>query len=444
MARLPLRSLGQWLARVVTQPRSELDRWQRAVRFAYDLGRFGAKQLRYDRAPQMAAALAFRSLFALLPVLVVATIVVRSVIGIDEFMRVVDQLLSAAHLADLQIVLPGRNGHSESLQQWLDTLIGEAASVNLVAVGWVGLVILAYGAISLMVTIENAFNLIYRAPEGRSWTRRVPLYWFVLTMAPVAMGLAAYVNHRFELWIASVDAWQFVLAMARLVWSCFFGWLVLLGTYVMIPNTRVEIRPALVGSFVTVVLFHAGVRSLGAYLQNAFTISQLYGSLGLIPLFMFWVYVMWLILLFGLEVSAILQMLQGRRFAEIEQRPADHLMVDPAIVVTIASLVARNFVHGQTTTAQAIRETTLLPSSLVDRILQALIHRGIFHAVDDEGSAVTVARPLEQISVEQLLEIGFELADMQHEVGPGTFMEQLRAAQREKARAVTLADLVES
>ena len=50
-----------WLKRVVTQPLQELDRWQMAARFAYDLGRFGAHQLRQDRAQDMAAALAFRT-----------------------------------------------------------------------------------------------------------------------------------------------------------------------------------------------------------------------------------------------------------------------------------------------------------------------------------------------------------------------------------------------
>ena len=61
------------LLRIITQPRSELTRWQRAARFTYDLGRTGAQQLRRDRASQMAAALAYRTLFSLLPILAVGT-----------------------------------------------------------------------------------------------------------------------------------------------------------------------------------------------------------------------------------------------------------------------------------------------------------------------------------------------------------------------------------
>ena len=110
----------RWLKRVVTQPRDELSRWQRATRFGYDLGKFGARQLRYDRAPQMAAALAFRALFGLVPVLIVATVVVRALIGIEEFLDLVNESLSWAHLDDVTILLPsGTEAQSQSLSQWL-------------------------------------------------------------------------------------------------------------------------------------------------------------------------------------------------------------------------------------------------------------------------------------------------------------------------------------
>ena len=53
------------LRRAINEPFRELNRWQRAARFTYDLGRYGARQLKEDRAPQMASALAFRTLFGL-------------------------------------------------------------------------------------------------------------------------------------------------------------------------------------------------------------------------------------------------------------------------------------------------------------------------------------------------------------------------------------------
>ena len=66
-----------WLRQAVTEPQRNLDEFQRRVRDAFEIGRFSLRHLAQDRAPQMAAALAFRTLFGILPVLVVATIAAR-------------------------------------------------------------------------------------------------------------------------------------------------------------------------------------------------------------------------------------------------------------------------------------------------------------------------------------------------------------------------------
>ena len=79
-----IQSVLEWLRRVALEPQSELTRWQRAARFCYDLGRFGARQLRQDRAAQMAAALSFRTLFGILPVMIVTSLVLRSMRGAER------------------------------------------------------------------------------------------------------------------------------------------------------------------------------------------------------------------------------------------------------------------------------------------------------------------------------------------------------------------------
>ncbi|GIT28217.1 MAG: hypothetical protein Ct9H300mP1_02630 [Planctomycetaceae bacterium] len=100
-----LESVLKWVRRVITQPFDELDRWQRAVRFGYELGRVGARQLRHDRAQHMAGSLSFRTLFSLLPVLVVATLLVKGMIGMNQFMAMAE--------GDACLDRPGQHpGHS--------------------------------------------------------------------------------------------------------------------------------------------------------------------------------------------------------------------------------------------------------------------------------------------------------------------------------------------
>ncbi|MEO8494654.1 MAG: YhjD/YihY/BrkB family envelope integrity protein [Planctomycetota bacterium] len=435
-----------WLRRAVTQPFEELNRWQRAARFAYDLGRYGAHQLREDRAPQMAAALAFHTLFGLAPVLVVGMILVKSVQGSNAIIQSLNEMFVAAGLDKIHVVaapqFAGEPGESAiTLAEWLENLALQLADMNLSAIGWVGLAVIVYASVGLMVTIENSFNIIYRASGGRAWSRRVPLYWFILTVSPVLIGLASYVNHQFADGIAAVGIWQWLLFTARVLWSFALEWAFMFAVYTLVPNTLVSLRPALVGAFVAAVLLMVGKHTLGAYLGSAFANNQLYGSLGLVPLFMFWVYLMWACVLFGLQVSATLQMLHGRSLDEVDHRHVRTGMIDPAAVLTVMEVVAEQFAAGKSATSQQAADMTLLPESMIASIFERLVRDGWLHRVGDRETDVTLAKPPEQISATELVELGFQMVD---EGGPectSDFVRQLRDAQRTLAAGISLATI---
>lgn len=430
----------RWLKRAVSQPREELDRWQRATLFAYDLGRFGARQLKHDRAPQMASALAFRALFGLVPVLVVATILVRSLIGIDEFLKLLGELLEWVSLDQVKVVGPAGVG-SQSLAQWLGGLVGEAAAINLTAIGWIGLVVVVYAAIGLLTTIENAFNTIYRAPHGRAWTRRVPVYWLLLTVSPLAVGLAAWLNGQFSMLQSSLTG-GWLLELLSVIWSVLFGWALMLGVYMLMPNTRVRFRPAAAGALVAVLLIEGGKRVLGTALANTFSISHLYGSLGLIPLFMFWIYLMWLVVLFGLQVSATLQMLHGRRLEEIERRRESRGLIEPAAMISVMEEVAAKFASGGAATVEHVAESLGIDEEIVLEMMRSLEDAHLVHRIEGrDEDAYCLARPAEQISAAEVIELGFRLVD-QSGVRLSSLWERLREAQRGQARERTLASLV--
>ena len=448
MWREGIRLIIGWLRRTVTQPFEELTRWQRAARFAYDLGRYGAHQLQEDRAPQMAAALAFRTLFGLAPVLVMGMILVKSVRGSRAILQSLHELCVAAGLDKIHVVPTSQfeakpDGSAITLAEWLENLAGQLANMNLSAIGWVGLAVIIYAAIGLMVTIENSFNIIYRAPGGRPWVRRVPMYWFILTVSPVLFGLASYVNNQFTDWVASVDTWQWLLFTAQVLWSFGLVWLFMFAVYSLVPNTHVSLRPAFVGAFVAAVLLMAGKHTLGAYLGSAFSINQLYGSLGLVPLFMFWVYLMWAGVLFGLQVSATLQMLDGRSLDEVDHRQTRTGMIDPAAVLTIMEVAAERFVEGRPATSPQLADITSLPEPTIVRIVQRLVQDGWLHRVEDRETAFSLAKPPEQIDANELMDLGFRMVDEGGSGRSSALVQRLRDAQQTAASGISLAALID-
>ncbi|MBT8487148.1 MAG: YihY family inner membrane protein [Phycisphaerales bacterium] len=432
--------IGEWLKRVVTEPRSELTHWQSAARYTYDLGQYGTRQLARDRAPQMAAALSFRTLFALVPLLVVGTILVRAFGGLTQFQATFERFLEtiggrAAADADA-------DGATRSVSSWLLELTQEAQNINLTAVGWIGVAVLVYSTVSLMVTIESCFNSICRAPEGRGWMRRVPVYWTIVTLAPAAITLTVFVDRRFDEFIVHSISWRWALQAAPVLWSFLATTLLMFVIYKLLPNTSVRARPALVGAFVAAMLLELGKRIFGVYLDNAVGVNVLYGSLGLIPIFMLWMYVMWLVVLFGLEVAATLQVLGGRRPDEMEARERGLGLVDPASILSVMEVVAERFRRSAATTPAFVAEKTGLPERTVHPMFERLVEGGFLHRLDRDDGGFSLARPPEQVRTDELLEIGFAMVDEGRPRARQQFLDRLREAQRTLAAGATLAQLL--
>lgn len=444
-----LRNMMQWFRQAVIQPRDELDRWERAIRFAYDLARYGARQLKQDRAPQMAAALSFRTLFSLLPLLLVGTMIVRAVGGYESFQLRIAEFLSAQGLNDIFITPGDSSGEatvvpSATLADWILGLLAAAQSINLAAITWVGIGVLVYSTISLMVTIENSFNVIYRAPEGRSWARRVPVYWTVLTLGPAALAATVYLGGRFDQMLSDAGGWWSLFQAASALWNFAALWLVMFIVYKLVPNSDVAYRPAMIGAFVAALLIEIGKRSLGLYFTHAVSFGQLYGSLGLIPLFMFWVYLMWLVVLFGLEVSAALQMLGGRRLEEMKQNRNQIGFVDPASVISVVQVIALRFSQGHSSSVAYVAEQTGIPTSTLSAMLDRLQQAGVIHRVESPSGSYSLARAPDDINADDLINLGFELSSLAKGAGAASVVERMRDAQRLLASKLTVASLVKS
>ena len=219
-------------------------------------------------------------------------------------------------------------------------------------------------------------------------------------------------------------------------------WLFMVVVYVWVPNASVQFKPALIGALVAAILLEVGKRSLGAYMQNAFSVSGLYGSLGLIPVFMFWMYLMWIFVLFGLEVSAILQALRGRALETMREEELGGL-VDPAAIIPVMASISRGFESGRALGGSDVAMETGIRPEVVELMLERLELRGFLHQVDSSGGFV-LARPPEQIEAGALMDVAFELVDdAAIACTQAPMLDGLRDAQRRLAGARSLKSVSE-
>ncbi len=449
-------------SRLLQSPEQELTRWQYAARYLLTVFRHGLKQLREDRAGQMAAALAFRTLFGLVPLIAIGMVLFQAFGGAAIFEQLVRRLVEAANLTEIK--LPNTD------QSIVDFLLGLINNINqnvsFKSIGIVGLLLLGWAAIGLLTTIEKSFNTVCRAPSSRPLSRRVPLYWMGITLGPALIYVSFSVQSRFAELVESMVWGGGIMWVLGLIATFCTTWLLLMSLYLFMPNTRLPLRAVAIGSFVSALLWTVGQRLLVSYISTAFgggnaNFSVLYGSLGLIPVFMLWVYFMWIIVLFGLEVASTLQNIRGSLLDQrmVVDRPDLPSVVDPAVAIPVMRVIAKRFADGSSTDEAMIVEETHLHERTVSFLLDALHQDGLIHPVarlEDGGDetelhAWVLARPAETISAEEILRsahravgniVGGTISeDGKEEKGAGSLLAILREAQCKAAAAIRLSEL---
>ena len=452
-----LSPLTAYLRRLISKPIGELSRAQRTLRFAVDLSRHCARELQRNQATQMAAAMTYRTIFSLVPIAVLMLLVFRAFGGFEQVGADL-QTQVYGYLGLSSIALPvGVEGEVDTeLRARADEILGnlaaQASDVNVGSIGVVGLALLIWAALALLITVEQNFNRIYSCPTGRAWHLRVPIYWAVITLGPVLLFVSVYVagalvgrvEHMAGGWLSAVAAW---LSRGTALLA---SWLLLFLMYVLMPNTRVRLRPALVGSLVGALLWEAGKWGFKLYATRAVSYSVLYGSLGLVPLFLLWMYLTWLIVLFGLEITYTLQALRAREFEKAAARRNQLQVYDGRWLVPVMTRIARAFVRGEATAPETLATDLSLPQPAVVQIAGVLQSAGLIHTVSDHGASdgeggYTLARRPEDITVSALLELGRSLGIDAAGKGdePGWAMvDRLDAAQQREAGDQTLAGLL--
>ncbi|HXC41712.1 MAG TPA: YihY family inner membrane protein [Burkholderiales bacterium] len=264
--------------------RNILDRLPHFVREV--LARF-----RQDRCLQLASSLTFTTLLAMVP-LVTVSLMLLSAFPAALTPKVNDVLASR--------VLPEAVGRA--IQTYFEQF--SLRSMKLTAIGSL---LLIGSAIINMMTIERAFNTIWRVRHPRPTAQRVMVYWAVLTLGPVLIGasltMTSYlVSASLGLARGAPLVGQAILSLAPVVLTVAAFTLL----YSVVPARRVSRRHALIGGVVAGLLFEAAKRSFALYVMRSPSYTMAYGAFAAVPVFLLWIYLSWLVAALGAVVVATL------------------------------------------------------------------------------------------------------------------------------------------
>lgn len=250
--------------------------------------RFLLQRFVADRGTESAAALTYTSLFAVVPMMTV-TFTMLSVI--PAFQGTGEQIQSFI----FRNFVPSTG---ETLQEYLRGFTVQARHLT-----WVGVGLLVVTAFMMLVTIEKAFNTIWRVRQPRRGVSSFLLYWAILSLGPLLLGagfaVSTYITSLSL--ISGPDALygaKTLLGFMPLASSIAAFTLI----YAAVPNARVPLRHALAGGVFTALLFEAAKALFGLYVSFFPGYQLIYGAFATVPLFLLWIYLSWVIVLFGAEL----------------------------------------------------------------------------------------------------------------------------------------------
>ena len=351
------------------------------------------RDLRYGRLTLHAMGLVYTTLLSLVPLLAISFSVLKA-FGVTNQVRPM-LLRFLAPLGEQNVEVTSR------ITGFIDNIHGGV-------LGSVGLALLLYTSVSLVQKIEEAFNYIWHVSRSRSFGERFTRYVSALLVGPLlvfsAIGLTAaatnssWVRDAMQIeaigWLASHAA----LLVPFVLVICAFAFF-----YIFIPNTKVRIGPALVGAFVGGAAWQTAGWGFAQFAANSTNYSAIYSGFAILILFMLWLYLSWLILLFGSDVAFYVQHPEYLVKKRGEPRLSNRLRERLALV--IMSMIARHHLEGGLPwSADALAQSLRMPLAAIDMVLTALQSRGMLTPTGDSPPRWLPTRALEAMSVQELLD----------------------------------------
>jgi membrane protein len=473
----------------------QASKWRRYLHFWVLVWRSFSR----NRGPVRASALAYGSLLALIPMLAVVVSISSTFLkkeGEDRIDQFIQKLVSSVtppanlstnspgsipegavatnpNIADTRLAPPGdsvsstpgpaaTSVHSNELSAFAQN---EAAARKSIAhdihrfiqntrsgtLGVTGTVALIFVAISMLSRIEETFNDIWGVPRGRTWFMRIVLYWGVLSLAPllliVVLGLATgpHLESTKRLLAALPVVGTFLVQFGFQFLPVLVLCITFAAFYMLMPNVKVHWKAALAGGLVASLLFHLNNLISVLYISRVVSNSKIYGSVGLLPVFMIGLYLAWLILLFGAQITYAFQnrstYFEEKQIENINQRGREF------VALRLMTFIGQRYLRGEAPySISDLAEELSVPSRLISQIMETLAAARLVIQTAGPEPAYLPWRPMEAITCHDILVAmrssqGQELATRDEPTRVEVFGEFQRIEQAERQAAASVSVL---
>ncbi|MCF6225801.1 MAG: YihY family inner membrane protein [Xanthomonadales bacterium] len=351
-------------------------------RFFRTLGQHLWRHFKRDRLFQVAGALSYTSLLAIVPLLAVGLGIISSFEVFQDWSGNLQDFIFRNFVPSV----------GEEVKTYIQVFMASTSKLTII-----GTLFLIVTALALMSAIENAFNRIWRVTSERTFLSKMVMFWAVLTLAPLLMGAALALTARQSLT-------GFDLAFANSIWFetlaiFLFTWGALTLIFILIPNRQVNWRHAVIGGLISTILFQLAKKGFVVYVSGA-NYKTVYDSMATIPIFLFWIYISWVVVLFGASLTAALTTFRYRRS---EWQWPRHLELQLLFRLLADLLQAQKKGIALSLEDILIDEPSAADSQIL-AMLGDLQQSGL--VMQSEQNGWLLSRNLDEVSFESLLKVG--------------------------------------
>ncbi len=205
---------------------------------------------------------------------------------------------------------------SDVVHKYMTDFVGNASQMS--AIGILSLLVVA---LMLISNVDKTLNRIWRTQSDRPIVYTFAIYWMVITLGPMLIGSSVVVSSYLTGLAAFTE--EYTPGLGTFLLSLVPSGAAMLAftiLYMVVPNRRVFARHALVGAIVATIAFEITKSGFALYVTNFPSYELIYGALAVVPILFLWVYLSWIIVLFGAEFTCSLGEAFENRKAENEPR----------------------------------------------------------------------------------------------------------------------------
>jgi membrane protein len=370
-----------------------------------------------------ASALTYTSGLSIVPILAIGLSAIKGLGGLDRIRPLIEHYLAA------------------NSPEITDQILNFVGNVSAKALGEVGGAVLLVTVVLTLGTIEQAFNTIFNAARGRTLARKFSDYLSVTFTLPLLMVAAVAVRGELLRKLPHLPGVA-LLVSGLMVWSGFFF------LYVFFPNTKVSWRAALIGGLVASIFLQLGQWGYVYFQVGAGNYQAIYGALAAVPILLTWIYMAWVIVLYGAELTAAAQGITAT--FNLDHRTPSFVRIAALLTVFRAGERMMNReAPAPVCTAHALAAELGVSESALEPVLDRLKRGGIIvesaerSAGRDRSPGLFLARDSSAISIAEVLEcLDKEPASFHGDGRIVAILEGLTAAEREMLGSLTVQDLV--